>query len=395
MKAPSPRMLVLVAVVLAGLGALVWMLRAQPVPVEVAQVTHGPLETWIEEQGRTRVREVYVVAAPLSGKTVRVTLHAGDPVKAGQAVALIRPADPPLIDARSRLELEAAAQAADAAVRLAEAELKRAQAEADYAGAEWTRGQTLIERGVISQAALDQRRLARETANAAVAETRAAVAVRRRERDSARSRLAEGFGSERSPVTVRAPVSGNILRVELESEQVVQAGQPILQIGDPRDIDVIVELLTSDAVNVKPGAAARIEGWGGGTLEARVRRVEPAGFTKVSALGVEEQRVLTYLDFVDPTKAAPLGHDYRVRARIITSTTPMAVRVPVSALFRQGEDWAVYRVRGSRAERVTVKIGPRNEDMAQVLSGLAAGDAIVLYPGDRLADGARVKRVGD
>lgn len=391
MKLPSPR--IILAVVLSGLavGVLVWMLRPQPTPVEIVRVTRGPLSTWVAEQGRTRVREVYVVSAPLTGKTVRVTLHAGDRVKAGDTVALIRPADPPLIDARSEREVRASVDAAEAAVQLAQAELRRAEAQATYAEAELRRGQTLNAQGVIAAQALDQRRLAHETARAAVAEARAAVAVRQRERDSLRSRLARPADSDQGTIAVRAPVGGRVLRVDRESEQVVQAGQPILQIGDPADIDVIVELLSTDAVEVKPGAAAAIEGWGGQPLQARVRRVEPAGFTKVSALGVEEQRVLTYLDFATPAQAAALGHDYRVTARIVTWSAPSVVRVPASALFRQGEDWAVYRVARGRAELVRVKVGRRNEDFAEVQEGLGEGDSVVAYPGDRLKDGVSVR----
>jgi len=390
MKAPSPRTLLALAFVVLSGAALAWMMRPQPILVEVARVTQGPLETWVEEQGRTRVREVYVVSAPLTGKTERITLHAGDPVAAGQTVALIRPPASPLIDARSTSELRAAAAAADAAVQLAQAELRRAEAQGAYADAEWLRAQTLSERGVISAQTLDQKQMARDTARAALAEARAAISVRRRERDSVRSRLGNPNESSAAPVAVRSPVKGNILRVDRESEQVVQAGQPILQIGDPRDIDVIVELLSTDAVEVKPGALARIDGWGGLPLRARVRRIEPSGFTKLSALGVEEQRVITYLDLLDPSAAAPLGHDYRVTARIVTSSSPAVLRAPASALFRQGEDWAVYRVRSGRAGLVKVQIGRRNEDSAEVRQGLAAGDVVVVYPGDRLKDGVRV-----
>lgn len=390
MKLNSPRVLVLIALAALAVAALVWMMMPASIPVDTGKITSGPLEVWLEEPGRTRVREVYIVSAPLTGKTARITLHAGDVVAAGQTVAFIRPLDPPLIDVRSRAEMQAAVSAADAAVRLAQADLARTQAQATFAAAEWTRGQTLAERGVISAQALDQRKLARDTANAAVATARAAVTVRLRERDSARSRLADPLDGARAPTPLRSPASGSVLRVLRESEQAVQAGEPIIQIGDPRDIDVIVELLSSDAVVVRPGAAARIEGWGGSPLTARVRRVEPSGFTKVSALGVEEQRVLVYLDFVDPRQAAQLGHDYRVTARIITSSTPRTLRVPASALFRQDDDWAVYGIVNGRAQLRTVRIGRRNEDFAEVLSGLTEGEAVVTYPGDRLADGVRV-----
>jgi HlyD family secretion protein len=391
MKAPSPRMLVLIAVVLLGGGALAWMMRPQAVPVETAQVTRGPLETWIEEQGRTRVREIYDISAPLAGQTEREELHAGDPVQKGQIVVLIRPAAPPLIDARSRQEFTTAAQAAQASVRLAEADLKRAQAELTLADAEWRRGRTLAASGYLAQQGLDQRRMARDSAAAGVSTAQAAVAVRQREYDSARSRLIQP-DETRPPIPVRSPVGGSVLKVLRESQQVVQPGELIMQVGDPRDIDVVVELLSTDAVAISPGAPARIEGWGGPPLQAKVRRVEPSGFTKVSALGVEEQRVLTYLDFAEPEQAfARLGHDYRVTTRIITWSTPQTLQVPASALFRQGADWAVYRVEDGRAHLAKVQIGKRNEDAAQVLGGLSAGDRVVAYPGDRLTDGVRVK----
>lgn len=392
MKPISPRVLLLAALAAVAVAALVWMMRPAAVPVETDRVTSGPLEVWLEEPGRTRVREVYIVFAPLAGKTVRITLHAGDPVRAGQTVAFIRPLDPPLIDVRSRVELGAAVSAADAAVRLAQADLERARAQAVFAAAEWARGQTLAQRGVISAQALDQRLLARDTANAALATARATVTVRLRERDSARGRLADPGDGALAPTALRSPVSGSVLRVLRESEQVVQAGEPVMQIGDPGDIDVVVELLSTDALAIRSGIAARIEGWGGPPLAARVRRVEPSGFTKVSALGVEEQRVLVYLDFVDPRQAARLGHDYRVSARIITWSTPRALRMPASGLFRQGADWAVYRVVDGRARLARVKVGHRNEDFAEVLGGLSADDIVILYPGDRLADGVRVAR---
>lgn len=393
MTLPSRRTLLLIVGALAAAAGLAWMLRPTPAPVETVAVTRGPLEVWIEELGRTRVREVYVVSAPLAGETERVLLHAGDPVKVGQPVLLMRPADPPLLDVRSRRELQAAAAAAEAAVTLAAADVQRAQAELTFADGQWRRGQTLAASGTIAPQTLDQRRLVRDTAAAALASARAALTVRQRERDSARSRLAGPGDLSRGQccVTVRAPVAGRVLKVVRESQQVVLAGQPVLEIGDPRDMDVVVELLSTDAVQARPGARAWIKDWGGAPLAARVARVEPAGFTKVSALGVEEQRVLAYLDFAHPEQAwQALGHDYRVTARIITWSTTDTALVPASALFRQGADWAVYRVADGRAALVKVRIGQRNEDFAQVLAGLSPGDRVVAYPGDRLADGVRV-----
>lgn len=393
MTFPPLRTLMFAAAAVVVAGVLVWMLRPTPVPVETVAVARGPLEVSIEELARTRVREVYVVSAPLAGETERALLHAGDAVKAGQPVLLIRPAASPLIDSRSRQDLISAAAAADAAVSLSQAELQRVQAELVYAESQWARGQALARSGTISTQMLEQRRLARDTAAAAVATAKAALTVRRRERDSAHSRLAEPgeAAAGRCCVTVRAPVAGRVLRVIRESEQVMQAGQPVLEIGDPRDMDVVVELLSTDAVQARVGAAAWIQDWGGAPLAARVARIEPAGFTKVSALGVEEQRVLAYLDFVHPEQAwGKLGHDYRVTARIVTWSAPSVVLVPASALFRQGPDWAVYRIVDGRAALVRVTVGQRNADAAQVLSGLSPGDRVVAYPGDRLADGVKV-----
>jgi HlyD family secretion protein len=388
----SRRTLLMIAAAVLVAGGLAWMLRPQPAPVETATVARGPQEVWVEDLGRTRVREVYVVSSPLAGQTERALLHAGDPVKAGQAVVLIRPAASPLIDTRSRKELVAAAAGADAAVSLARAEQQRARAELTFAEGQWTRGQTLARSGVMAPQLLDQRRLSRDTAAAAVASANAALLVRERERDSAHSRLADpAAGEGRCCETVRAPVSGRILRILRESAQVVQAGTPVLEIGDPADMDVVVELLSSDAVQVNVGSLATIRDWGGAPLAARVSRIEPAGFTKVSALGIEEQRVLVYLDFVRPDQAwGRLGHDYRVTARIVTWSAKSVVLAPASALFRQGEDWMVYRVAAGKARLTKVQVGHRNEDVVEVLGGLTPGDRIVAYPGDRLADGVAV-----
>lgn len=395
MKPPSRRTLLIAAAALAVGAGLLWMLRPAAAPVELVEVSRGPMEVWVEDLGRTRVREVYVISAPVAGSVERRELEAGDPVAAGQTVVRIRPAAPALIDARTRRELAATAEAAAAAVALAEAELRRARAGLAFARAELARGEALAGSGVLAPQALEQRRLARDTAAAAVETAAAAVTVRRRELDGVRSRLAEPEAARgQRPVAVAAPAAGRVLRVMRESEQVVQAGEPILQIGDPGDMDVMVELLSTEAVQVRPGAAARLDGWGGPPLPARVARIEPSGFTKVSALGVEEQRVRAYLDFEGPESAwLGLGHDFRVNVRIVVWSSPAVVQVPASALFRQGADWAVYRVDDGRVRLVRVTIGHRNEDVAEVLEGLAPGDRVVAYPGDRLADGVRIRRI--
>lgn len=393
------RSLVLVAAAII-IGGLVYALRPLPVPVDTAVLDLGALEVTIDEEGVTRIREVYRVSAPVAGKVLRSPREVGDPVTANETVvAVVLPGDPPFLDVRTRRELSAAVAAAEAAVALAEAQVRRAGSELAYVVAEMSRKQRLFRTNTISEQALEKARLDVETGKAALASEKATLELRKRELESAKARLIgpetpevpKGNPSE-CCVEVRAPVNGRVLKILNESEQRVQAGEPLLEIGDPHDLEIVVELLSSDAVGVAAGADAHIENWGGPhKLRARVNRIEPAGFMKVSALGIEEQRVNTVLDFLDTVENwRDLGHDYRVFVRIVVWRADKVLRVPLSALFRQGEDWAVFTMDNGEAHMTLVEIGHRNTRFAEVETGLDVGDRVILHPSDRVEDGVRV-----
>ncbi len=380
---------------------LVWSFMPAPVPVDIGSVEQGELVVTVNETARTRVREIYVIAAPLAGRLLRIDAEPGDPVVARQTVvATILPTDPAFLDARSLGEAEAAVRSAEAALALARAEQERAKAELDFAEAELARAQELSARGAMSAAALDRAELDVRSARASLRTAEATVRVRTAELESARARLVnpaevdEGNVPERAGVvSVRSPVNGRILRVRQESENIVLAGTPLVDVGDPRnDLEVLVELLSTDAVRVVPGARVIIDGWGGPKpLRGEVERVEPFGFTKVSALGVEEQRVNVIIQFLDPPEQRlSLAHGFRVESRIVVWEEADVLKVPTSALFRDGPSWAVFRVRDGRVGLAQITIGEANDNHAHVLDGLEAGDQVVLFPSDRVIDGVRV-----
>ncbi|HET7154552.1 MAG TPA: HlyD family efflux transporter periplasmic adaptor subunit [Hyphomicrobiaceae bacterium] len=385
--------------VAAGVSvALLWALWPKPVVVEVARLSLGALLVTVEDEGKTRIKDVYTVSAPITGKLVRLSLEAGDRVKKDTTtVAIIEPMAPSFLDVRTTREIEAHIEAGKAAVTLAEAEANQASAELEFAQSELTRARALIRSKTISERALERARIDVDTRQASVARARANLEVRKRELESAQARLIapeEAWKGEVPVgccVTVRAPVSGRVLRLMQESERVIAAGTPLIEIGDPDNLELVVELLSADAVKVIEGATATIEGWGGQPLPAKVTRVEPAGFTKVSALGIEEQRVRTILKLQDSAAAAgKLGHDYRVFVKIGIYETTSALRVPISALFRKGEEWAVYVIDKGRVRSVRVILGQRNAAFAEVLGGIAEGAIVVLHPSDRVRDGVRV-----
>ena len=397
----SWRRLVLAAVAVAVLGSvLVFAFWPQPIPVDLAAVSVGSLQVTIDEEGETRVKDVYVVSSPLAGRVLRINRDVGDAVVAGETVlASILPTDPTLLDSRSHAEADAAVKTAVAARDLSQADVARAGAELDFARSDLERARPLRQRNTISQRALERAELDMRTREAALATALAALRMREFELETARARLiepgdrtAEGESATNCCVTVRAPVSGLVMLIFRESEGVVEAGAPLVEIGDPHKLEIVVDLLSSDAVKVAPGAAVTIEEWGGeASLAGRVRRVEPYGFTKVSALGIEEQRVNVIVDFIDPPEARlSLGHGYRVEARIILWRDDAVLRLPVSALFRDGDAWATFVVEGDRARLRRVAIGHRNDAEAEVRDGLVEGDLVVLYPSDRVGEGARL-----
>ena len=382
---------------LAVAGGFWWALRPQPVPVDLATIARGTVEVTVDEEGVTRIRDVYTVSAPVAGRLLRSTREAGDWVMAGESpVAVIRPQPPSILDSRARAELEANLRAAEAALGLARAEQHRAQAERAYWQAQLGRDEMLVARSAIPAINLEQTKLELATREAALDSAAALVAVRERELDRARAALIEPDGLDEDAgaccLHVDAPVSGRVLSVIVESEQVVAAGAPLITIGDPSDLEIVVDLLSADAVRVDPGDPARIERWGGeGVLAARVRRIEPAGFTDVSALGIEEQRVRTRLDIESPPETwRSLGHDFRVYVRITILRREDVPVVPMAALFREGADWAVFVVEDGIARLRRVEIGARNTHAAEVVAGLTPGDAVVLHPGDTIGEGTRL-----
>ncbi len=385
----------LVAVIAA---AFIWAMWPKPVQVEVARVTRGPLQVTVDEEGKTRIKDVYTVSAPITGKLLRVSLDPGDSVRKDETfVAIIEPTVPPFLDVRTLRELEAHVAAARAAVALAEAEIRQAQSELEFAEAELERARALSRTKTIAERTLEKARLDADTRQAALARANSNLEVRKRELESAQARLIapeeglKGEVPEGCCVRVRAPVSGRILRLIQESEKVVAAGTPLVEIGDAANLELVVELLSADAVKVAEGALASIEGWGGSPVTAKVTRIEPAGFTKISALGIEEQRVRVILDIAGDGKVPErLGHDFRVFVRITVYQSADALRVPISSLFRKGEQWAVFAVEGSRARSAAVEIGHRNTAFAEVLSGMPQGAVVILHPSDRIADGVRV-----
>jgi len=387
----TDRRLLLSAVVIGSLIAVALWPRA--VVVDLAAVSRGPLVVTIDEEGRTRVRERFVVTAPVTGRILRIELEPGDRVTRGEVIARVQPESPPLLDARTRAEAQAALESADASLGHARAEEQRVRATHDQAQRELARTRRLTAAGVTTTQDLDTREaevvVTKEAVNAAAFAVRAASA----DVERARARLANSApASVRTAVAVRAPVDGVVLQRLRESESVVPAGEPLVEIGDPRQMEIVTDLLSTDAVRVRPGARATIEQWGGDTpLDAVVRRIEPAGFTKVSALGVEEQRVNVVLNFVDSgEESASLGDGYRVETAIVLWEAPNVLKVPTNALFREGTRWAVYVVSGGRARRTFVEIGHQTGQEAEVLEGLSERMTVIVHPGDLVRDGGRI-----
>jgi len=388
------RRLIPVFALLVPIGFLVWAFLPRPVEVDVAIIAPRTLEIVVEEEGEARIREVFTVSATIAGKLQRISLHAGDNVTEGETVvAAIGPAAPVLLDSRSRAIAEASAAAAQAAMDLARAQLAQAEATYDFMNSEANRAIALFAKGAVSQRNYDNAIRDRRTAEATVSSAVANLAVREKELESALAVLGPDKAGEAASccVEILAPASGRVLRVLNESEQVVQTGTPLLEIGDPNNMEIVVELLSRDAVRVQKGAAATITDWGGGLIPAVVERVEPSAVTKVSALGIDEQRVKVILSLAGPTEdRSLLGHGYRVITRITLWRKDDILTIPVGALFRDRGEWATYVVREGRAQVQSLSLGERNESFAQVLNGLQPGDTVILHPNDLVADGVSV-----
>jgi HlyD family secretion protein len=368
---------------LALLVALGFGLRPRPATVETARAVTGALRATVSEEGKTRIRQRYVVSSPVTGQLRRVPFKPGAEITPDSVVAVIQPMAASPLDARSRALAEARRSAATAT-------LEKTIAVQKLAAGELKRVQAMFAAGTVSPQDVDSVQI-RET-NAARDVATAEGALR-----AAEAELAEAAPGDASSklIEVRAPVAGRVLHVFQESERPVTAGTPVLDVGDPADLEVVVELLSRDGAALSPGTRVELEQWGGPKpLDARVRLVEPAAFTKISALGVEEQRVNVVADIVTPLAERPtLGDNFRVEARVIVWEDPKVLKVPVSALFRHGSEWSAYVVRDGRAALVPVQAGRSSGTETQVLGGLKEGDEVILYPGDRVQDGMRVNPV--
>ena len=393
----GPRIIIVLVAIALG-AAIVLSLRTPPINVELGETSLGPLTVTVDDLGETRVTNLYVVSAPVTGELLRVPLKPGDRVVAGSTLlGRIQPIDPAPIDARAAAQAEANVRSLTAQLAAARSRVREAEAEYRLALRESARIDALAPRGFVSQTNVDRARTVRDRAGSAVAESRQSAEAALHSLTAARAALitsgARAGGRGASAVT--APVSGFVLRVPQESERVVVAGTPILEIGDPERLEIVTDLLSADAVRIRPGAPVSIEEWGGDRpLRGRVRLIEPYGFLKISALGVEEQRVNVVIDFLDAGQAlVRLGHGYRATVRIATWSAPNALRVPVSALFRDGDGWAVFAVEeDGRARLRPVEIGHIGDRLAEVTAGLTQGQRVVLHPSDRVSDGTRVRR---
>jgi HlyD family secretion protein len=392
MKSPWPKRIAAGACLALVAGGAWWALREQPAQVDIATIAQGPMKVTIRQEGVTRVSDIYAVSAPIAGHLSRTVLEEGDRVVAGTTVvAAIHPLDPPLLDRRTEAELLAARDAARSGVGIAQSELRRAETALALAEDQLTRALKLFEPGVISESALQKVTNDMALQKAAVETARETVGFRQAELASAEARLAQpsSAASDDAPccVTLLAPINGTVLAVRARSEQAVGAGTVIAEIGDTSQIEIVVDLLSADAVRIGPGTRTDIVEWGGDrTLSASVRKINPSAFTKVSALGIEEQRVSAILDLND--RDTRLGHGFHVVAELDIWRCESCLQVPISALFRSGEQWRVFRLSDGRLHEQNVEIGRMSDVTAQVLTGLSEGDVVVVHPSDALSEGS-------
>jgi len=398
MTANNKRLVIWTALLAVAALGLALAFRPQAVAVDLVTVQPAPMVVTVSEEGYTRVHDMYELSAPVAGRVKRIVAHVGDSVVAGETVlAQIEPVDPSLLDPRSEAQARAALQTAESALALARAEVKQAEAELEFAESEWRRSSDLVAKGTISQRDFDNAERGHKAGEAALDTARAALQMRLFELEQARAQLlspTEGrpIHADCDCVPITAPVSGQVMRIPNPSARVVQAGEPLLEIGDPGDLEVIVDFLSADAVLISPGMPVMIEGWGGPeSLAGRVRVVEPFGFTKISALGIEEQRVNVTIDFTGSAgQRQRLGHGYQVEARVVLWQADSVLTVPLTALFRMDDDWAVFVEKDGRAQLRPIQVGHRNGLVAEVLQGLEAGDRVLSHLNDRLAEGVRI-----
>ncbi len=379
-----------------GLLGVIWMAwRPNPLDVEIAAVTRGPLVVTVDEDGLTRVKDRYLVSAPIAGNLGRLELKAGDLIQEGQVLARLVPLPPPLLDARTRAEAKARVAAATAARRQSQAAVNQARHARDFAQKEADRALAVVKQGGLAASDADRAvsTLDRSVDALRSAEFGARVAEHQLKlAETALTRLSSK-GEENEQVDISSPVDGQVLRVVKQSEGVVLAGQPIIEVGNPAALEVVVDVLSQDATRISPDAPVSIERWGGERpLQAHVRLVEPSAFTKISALGVEEQRVNVVVDLDEPREHwASLGDGFRVEARISVWRGDDVLRLPASAVFRAEESWAAFVAEGGKAMTRPVEIGQTNGLQTEVLSGLEEGEKVIAYPSDSVRDGVPVR----
>ncbi len=385
-----------IALGVVAVGLLVFAFMPNPVLVDMATVSRGDVLVTLDGEGKTKIHDIYVVYSPIEGRVTRIEAEQGDTVTAGDTViANMLPADPRFVDSRSEIQAQADIDGAEAALGFEVAQLERAEAELAFANSELERAQTLYNNGNVSIARLEQAELIVRLRETELNTAQSGMEVAQSNLASARARLVQPGSTsseDSSSLMVRATVSGKVLRILHKSEGVIPAGTPLVEVGNPEELEIVIEMLSRDAVKVEPGDMALIKRWGGDEdVSAQVRVVSPSGFTKISALGVEEQRVNIYLDFVDGRdKWRGLGDAFRVEASIIVDQAGNALNVPISALFRYEGNWSVFAVEDDTAVRREVQIGRMNDQIAEVLGGLDEGARIILHPGAEVEDGIGV-----
>ena len=401
MTANSKRIVIWAAVAGIIVIALAFSFMPRAVMVDLVDIQPGRLVVTLDEEGETRVHDVYTLSAPVSGRVQRINWLVGDPVTANETVlAQIEPGDPSFLDPRSEAQARAAVQAAEAARDLAAAAVKDAEAQYEFARAEYARMQELVKEGSVSKRDLDSAERDYKARHAGLDTSRAALQVRNYELEVARAQLVSPLETQGSQeacdcIPIRAPVSGRILQITDRSERVVREGDVLMKIGNPKDLEIVADYLSMDAVKIEPGQRVIIDNWGGDhPLEGSVRLVEPFGFLKISALGIEEQRVNVIVDFVREDGWEKLGHGYQVETRVVLWEEDKVLAVPLTALFRDGDKWALFVEEDGRAVLRHVQVGQKNGVFAEIREGIEAGNNIVMHPSDRVSDGTRIASRG-
>ncbi len=398
MTANWKRIVIWATITIVLLGMLLFAFMPRAIMVDLITLQPSSMAVTVDAEGQTRIHDVFILSAPVAGRVLRIDAHVGDRVIANETIlAKIEPADPAFLDPRSEAQSQAALYTAESALDQAQATVEQAEAELDYAAAEVRRARELIAEGTISQRALDEAERLYKTQNAGLRTAQAGLQMRMFELEQARAALLSPTETQQRHglcdcVPIMAPVNGRVLQIINFSERVVAAGEPLMEIGDPEDMEVWVDFLSADAVRIQAGQAVIMTGWGGDQpLQGQVRYVEPFGFTKVSALGIEEQRVNVIIDFVSVAEDwGNLGHGYQVDASVVLWEQSDILAVPLIALFRYQQHWAVFVMNNGRAILRHVELGQRNGVVAEILTGLTAGEQVVLHPNNRVLDGIRI-----